>query len=116
MSRPEFSEAATANPKQATTEAEAQMARAKERAASFLFGAQKLMLEECVILGNEFLDRTQTEMHLFAEFASKLAGAHSVRDLRTMAAIVMTVLFRPCFGPWRAQQARRRLRWESAFW
>ncbi|MGY4364016.1 hypothetical protein ACVW1A_000081 [Bradyrhizobium sp. LB1.3] len=84
MSRPEFSEAATANPKQATTEAEAQMARAKERAASFLFGAQKLMLEECVILGNEFLDRTQTEMHLFAEFASKLAGAHSVRDLRTM--------------------------------
>ncbi|MET4222082.1 hypothetical protein ABIB00_007318 [Bradyrhizobium sp. LB14.3] len=23
-------------------------------------------------------------MHLFAEFASKLAGAHSVRDLRTM--------------------------------
>ncbi|MET4222081.1 hypothetical protein ABIB00_007317 [Bradyrhizobium sp. LB14.3] len=59
MSRPEFSEAATANPKQATTEAEAQMARAKERAASFLFGAQKLMLEECVILGNEFLDRTQ---------------------------------------------------------
>ena len=60
------------------------MAKANERAASFLFGAQKLMLEEFVFLGNEFLDRAQTEMHLFSELVSKMAGAHSVKDIRTM--------------------------------
>lgn len=64
--------------------AEAQIRKANERAAGFLFGAQKLMLEECVFLGNEFLDRAQTEMHLFSELLSKMAGAHSVKDIRTM--------------------------------
>ena len=65
-------------------EAETQMAKANQRAANFMFGAQKLMLEEIVFACNEMLDRTQTEMHLFSEFASKMAGAHSVRDTRVM--------------------------------
>ena len=69
---------------QATAETQTRIAKASERAAGFLFGAQKLMLEEFVFLGNEFLDRTQTEMHLFSELASKMAGAHSVKDIRTM--------------------------------
>jgi hypothetical protein len=42
------------------------------------------MLYELVFAGNEMLDRTKTEMHLFSELVSKMAGAHSVRDLRAM--------------------------------
>ena len=84
MSILKLSKADTVNVEPAATEAQAQITRANERAASFLFGAQKLMLEEFVFLGNEFLDRAQTEMHLFSELVSKMAGAHSVKDIRTM--------------------------------
>ena len=34
--------------------------------------------------GNETLDRARTETHLFSEFVSKMAGSHSVKDLKTM--------------------------------
>ena len=34
--------------------------------------------------GNEMLERTRTETHLFSEFVSKMAGSHSVKDLKTM--------------------------------
>ena len=34
--------------------------------------------------GNEMLDRARTETHLFSEFVSKMAGSHSVKDLKTM--------------------------------
>ena len=85
MSEHEHSEAIARPVDQAATEAEVGMAKANERAAGFLFGAQKLMLEVSIfLLGNEFLDRAQTEMHLFSELASKMAGAHSVKDIRTM--------------------------------
>lgn len=82
---PEHSEnaAATAD-EQATTEAKIRMAQANERTASFLVGAQKLMLEEFVFASNALVERAQTEMHLLSEFASKMAGAHSVKDVRTM--------------------------------
>ena len=49
-----------------------------------MMGAQKAMLEEMVFAGNEMLDRTRTETHLFSEFVSKMAGSHSVKDLKTM--------------------------------
>jgi hypothetical protein len=49
-----------------------------------MLGAQKMMFEELVFLGEEVMERTQTEMHLFTEFVAKMAGAHSVRDIRTM--------------------------------
>ena len=82
---PEDSEAVVAAAvEQATAETQTKIAKASERAAGFLFGAQKLMLEEFVFLGNELLDRAQTEMHLFSELTSKMAGAHSVKDIRTM--------------------------------
>jgi hypothetical protein len=68
----------------AATGAQARIAKANEHAAGFLFGAQKLMLEELVFAGNEFAERAQTEMHLLSELISKLAGAHSVKDIRTM--------------------------------
>jgi len=81
---PEQSEAVAATVDQAATATETQIAKANERAASFLFGAQKLLFEECIFAGNELLDRAQTEMHLLSELVSKLAGAHSVKDVRTM--------------------------------
>ena len=34
--------------------------------------------------GNEMLDRARTETHLLSEFVSKMAGSHSVKDLKTM--------------------------------
>jgi hypothetical protein len=49
-----------------------------------MLGVQKLMLEEFIFLGNELFDRTQTELHLFSELVSKMAGAHSVKGIRTM--------------------------------
>jgi hypothetical protein len=82
MSTSELSGAAVSEP--AAMQADTPIAKASQRAANFMFGAQRLMLEELVFAGNEVLDRTQTEMHLFSEFASKMAGAHSVRDIRSM--------------------------------
>ena len=82
---PEHSEnvAATAD-EQATNDAKSRMAKANERAASFMVGTQKLMLEEFVFASNALVERVQTEMHLLSELASKMAGAHSVKDVRTM--------------------------------
>ena len=84
MSIPELSKADATTVDPAATEVQTQIAQANERAASFAYGAQKLMLEEFVFLGNELLDRAQTETHLFSEFVSKMASAHSVKDVRTM--------------------------------
>ncbi|MDE2376502.1 hypothetical protein [Bradyrhizobium sp.] len=61
-----------------------QLADANRRGLDFVSGAQRLVLEEMVFAANELADRTQTEAHLFAEFLSKLAGSHSVRDWGTM--------------------------------
>jgi hypothetical protein len=60
------------------------MTKANALAVGFMFGAQKLMLEEMVFAGSELLDRAQTETHLFSELVSKMAGAHSVKDISTM--------------------------------
>ena len=49
-----------------------------------MFGTQKMLFEETVFASNEILDRAQTETHLLSEFVSKMAGSHSVKDLRTM--------------------------------
>ena len=81
----EHSEAvAVAAVEQAATESQTRIAKANELAAGFLFGAQKLVLEEFVFASNELVERAQTEMHLFSELVSKMAGAHSVKDIRTM--------------------------------
>ena len=60
------------------------MTKANRNVLDFMLGAQKAILEEIVFAGNEMLDRAQTETHLFNEFVSKMAGSHSVKDLRTM--------------------------------
>lgn len=64
--------------------AEAEANRLNQGALEFMLGAQKMMFEEMVFLGDQMLERTRTEMHLFTEFVAKMAAAHSVRDIKTM--------------------------------
>jgi hypothetical protein len=63
---------------------EAEAVKLNQDALEFMLGAQKMMFEELAFLGDEMLERTQTEMHLFTEFVTKMAAAHSVRDIKTM--------------------------------
>jgi hypothetical protein len=69
-------------PSVANTEAE--VTKLNQGALEFVLGAQKMMFEEWVFFGDQMLERTRTEMHLFTEFVAKMAGAHSVKDVRTM--------------------------------
>ena len=61
------------------------LVKANERTAGVLFGAQRLVLDELLFVGAEMLDRATTEMHLFTEFVSKMAEAHSVKNIRTLS-------------------------------
>ncbi len=65
-------------------DAAARFTKANKSALDFLFGAQKMLLEQEVFASNEMLDRARTETHLLSEFVSKIAGSHSVKDLGTM--------------------------------
>jgi hypothetical protein len=69
---------------QSTAVAAAQLTKANKQALHFATGAQKVVLEEMVFAGNEMLERAKTETHLLSEFVSKMAGSHSVKDLKTM--------------------------------
>ena len=55
-----------------------------KRVIDFMFGVQKAMLEELIFVGTEALDRARSETQLLSEFSSKIAGVHSVKDLRTI--------------------------------
>jgi hypothetical protein len=61
---------------QSTDDAATRTVGASTKAMDFMFGAQRIILEEIVFAGNESLDRARTETHL--------AGSHSVKDLKTM--------------------------------
>jgi hypothetical protein len=80
----ELSERATSGSFPPGANAEAEATKLNQDALEFMLGAQRMMFEEMVFLGDEMLERTQTEMHLFTEFVTKMAGAHSVRDIKTM--------------------------------
>ena len=80
----ELSERVAVNDAPSTAGAEAEATKLNQGALEFMLGAQKMMFEEWVFLGDEMLERTRTEMHLFTEFVAKMAGAHSVKDVRTM--------------------------------
>lgn len=62
----------------------ARVKKTNKHALDFILGVQKAALEEMVFVGNEFLDRIRVETQLFGEFYSKTAGAHSVKNLKTM--------------------------------
>jgi hypothetical protein len=80
----ELSESRAAIAEQPPADAATQLTKANKHALDFMFGAQKAILEEMVFAGNEMLDRARTETHLLSEFVSKMAGSHSVKDLKTM--------------------------------
>jgi hypothetical protein len=69
---------------QPVAEATERLAKANERTADVLFGVQRLVLEEMLFVSNDVLDRATTETHLFTEFISKMAEAHSVRNVQTL--------------------------------
>jgi hypothetical protein len=56
------------------------LTKSNKCALDFASLAQKAMLEEMIFASNEIFDRIRTETHLFSEFASKMAGSHSVRE------------------------------------
>lgn len=80
----EFYEPGAAIVEDSVANAVTRLTRTNKRAMDLAFGVQKAMLEEMIFVSNEIFDRVRTETHLFGEFASKMAGAHSVKDLRTM--------------------------------
>ncbi len=80
----ELSEQGAAIVEQSADDATTQLTKANKHALDFMMGAQKVLLGEMVFAGNELLERSWTEMHLFSEFVSKMAGSHSVKDLKTM--------------------------------
>jgi len=80
----ELSERSGAIVEQSVADTATRLTKANRNALDFMSGAQKAILEEIVFAGNEMLDRARTETHLFNEFVSKMAGSHSVKDLRTM--------------------------------
>jgi hypothetical protein len=69
---------------QPVADATERLAKANERTADVLFGVQRLVLEEMLFVSNDVLDRATTETHLFTEFISKMAEAHSVRNVQTL--------------------------------
>jgi hypothetical protein len=79
-----LSEQVASGPAQPAVNAEAEASKLNQNALEFMMGTQKLMFEECVFLSEEMLERTRSEMHLFTEFFAKMAGAHSVKDVKTM--------------------------------
>ena len=80
----ELSERAEAGPSQSAANGDAEASKLNQSAIEFMFGAQKMMLEELAFFGDEMLERARTEMHRFTEFVAKMAGAHSVKDVKTM--------------------------------
>ena len=57
---------------------------ANKRIFDFLLRAQRVALEQAIFVAEEWLDRARNETHLLAEFTSKMAGAHSVSNVKTM--------------------------------
>jgi len=81
----ELSEQSAALVEQSVADTATRLTKVNKNALDFLMGAQKVMLEELVFASNEMLERTRTETHLLSEFVSKMAGSHSVKDLKTMS-------------------------------
>jgi hypothetical protein len=80
----EFHEPGAAIIEDSVAKAAARWNKTNQCILNFMFGAQKAMFEEVIFAGKEILDRVVTETHLFGEFSSKMAGAHSVEGLKTM--------------------------------
>jgi hypothetical protein len=80
----EFYEPGAAIIEDSMANAVARLTKANKRALEFVIGAQVAIVEEMLFTSDEIFDRVRTETHLFNEFVSKMAGAHSAKDLKTM--------------------------------
>jgi hypothetical protein len=80
----ELSEQVTATSEQLATDTASQLSKANRYAFSFLAGARNVWLDEMLFAGNEFFERATAETKIFNEFLSKIAEAHSVKDIGTM--------------------------------
>jgi hypothetical protein len=65
-------------------DAASQLTKANKYAFYLWNGSQNVLLDEMMFAGNELIERAIAETKIFNEFVSKLAEAHSVRDLGTM--------------------------------
>jgi hypothetical protein len=65
-------------------DAASEMAKTNRYALYRMADARNVMVDEMLFAGSEFLDRAITETQLFNEFLSKMAEAHSVKDLGAM--------------------------------
>jgi hypothetical protein len=81
----EFAQQSAAFGEEVAGDATTRITRTNQHTLDFVFGAQRAMLEEAMVASSELIDRMRTEIHLFSEFASKIAEAHSVNNIQTMA-------------------------------
>src|SRR5216684_4170598 len=81
----ELSEQSAALVEQSVTDTATRLTKANKNALDFLMGAQKVIFFFKQKTAYEMLERTRTETHLLSEFVSKMAGSHSVKDLKTMS-------------------------------
>lgn len=58
-----------------------QLAEANKRGLQFSLGAQKAILDEMIEAGSTALEHTQAQLNVASEFASKIAEAHSFKDV-----------------------------------
>ena len=80
----EFYEPGAAIIEDSIAKAVARVQETNKSALDFMLGAQKAALDEMIFVSNELVDRFQVETQLFGEFSSKVASAHSVKNLKTM--------------------------------
>jgi len=78
------SEAPTVMTEQGKADETDRFAKANGRLLGLTFGIQSAIFEQVVFANTEFMDRARTETHLLAEFISKMAGSHSVKDMSTV--------------------------------
>jgi len=65
-------------------DAASQLTKANKYVVSLWTGSQNVLRDEMMFAGNELLERAIAETRIFNEFISKLAEAHSVKDLGQM--------------------------------
>ena len=80
----DVSEQSSATNEPLAADAASQLTKANKYAFSLWTGSQNVLLDEMMFAGNEFLERAIAETGIFNEFVSKLAEAHSVKDLGQM--------------------------------
>ena len=80
----DVSEQSSAANEPLATDAGSQLAKANKYALSLWTGSQNVLLDEMMFAGNELLKRAIAETRILNEFVSKLAEAHSVKDLGKM--------------------------------